>query len=113
MRVKSLLLAILACALAAGAVFAADLPDVSSLKDAAKEAVTEAVKEGVKEAVAEVKKGAAKFHIGIVTGTVSQSEDDLRGAELMIAKYGDTSKGGMITHITYPDQFMSSAKPAI
>ena len=31
----------------------------------------------------------APFHIGIVTGTVSQSEDDLRGAELMIQKYGD------------------------
>ena len=45
----------------------------------------------------------AKFHIGIVTGTVSQSEDDLRGAELMIKKYGDTSKGGMITHLTYLD----------
>ena len=31
--------------------------------------------------------GAAEevpFHIGIMTGTVSQSEDDLRGAELMI-----------------------------
>ncbi len=26
----------------------------------------------------------AAFHIGIVTGTVSQSEDDLRGAELAI-----------------------------
>ena len=25
----------------------------------------------------------AKFHIGVMTGTVSQSEDDLRGAELM------------------------------
>ncbi|MBQ6113448.1 MAG: DUF3798 domain-containing protein, partial [Synergistaceae bacterium] len=42
----------------------------------------------------------AKFHIGVVTGTVSQSEDDLRGAELMIAKYGDSANGGMITHIT-------------
>ncbi|MEG1799396.1 MAG: DUF3798 domain-containing protein, partial [Synergistaceae bacterium] len=49
----------------------------------------------------------AKFHIGIVTGTVSQSEDDLRGAELLIQKYGDVSKGGMIKHLTYPDNFMS------
>ena len=55
----------------------------------------------------------AKFHIGIVTGTVSQSEDDLRGAELMIARYGDTSKGGMITHLTYPDNFTSEAETTI
>ena len=55
----------------------------------------------------------AKFHIGIVTGTVSQSEDDLRGAELMIARYGDTAKGGMITHLTYPDNFTSEAETTI
>ena len=30
----------------------------------------------------------AKFHIGVVTGTVSQSEDDLRGAERLIKDYG-------------------------
>ena len=55
----------------------------------------------------------AKFHIGVVTGTVSQSEDDLRGAELMIQKYGDASKGGMITHITYPDNFPSEQETVI
>ncbi len=55
----------------------------------------------------------AKFHIGIVTGTVSQSEDDLRGAELLIKKYGDVSKGGMIKHLTYPDNFMSEMETTI
>ena len=55
----------------------------------------------------------AKFHIGIVTGTVSQSEDDLRGAELAIQKYGDVSKGGMIKHLTYPDNFMSEMETTI
>ena len=55
----------------------------------------------------------AKFHIGIMTGTVSQSEDDLRGAELMIAKYGDSANGGMITHITYPDNFPSEQETTI
>ncbi|MBQ9526737.1 MAG: DUF3798 domain-containing protein [Fretibacterium sp.] len=53
------------------------------------------------------------FHIGIVTGTVSQSEDDLRGAELMIERYGDASKGGMITHVTYPDNFTSEAETTV
>ena len=55
----------------------------------------------------------APFHIGIVTGTVSQSEDDLRGAELAIQKYGDVSKGGMIKHLTYPDNFMSEMETTI
>ena len=53
------------------------------------------------------------FHIGIVTGTVSQSEDDLRGAELMIERYGDASKGGMITHVTYPDNFTSEMETTV
>ena len=55
----------------------------------------------------------APFHIGIVTGTVSQSEDDLRGAEFMIQKYGDVANGGMIQHLTYPDNFMSEMETTI
>ena len=56
---------------------------------------------------------APKFHIGIVTGTVSQGEDELRGAEAMIAKYGDADKGGMIKHVTYPDNFMQEQETTI
>jgi hypothetical protein len=56
---------------------------------------------------------AAPFHIGVVTGTVSQSEDDLRGAEALIKNYGDVAKGGMIKHITYPDNFMSEMETTI
>ena len=55
----------------------------------------------------------APFHIGIVTGTVSQSEDDLRGAELGIQNCGDVSTGGMIKHLTYPDNFMSEMETTI
>jgi hypothetical protein len=55
----------------------------------------------------------AKFHIGIVTGTVSQSEDDLRGAEALIKEYGSVKSGGMIQHITYPDDFMSQQETFI
>ncbi|MBQ9539566.1 MAG: DUF3798 domain-containing protein [Treponema sp.] len=53
------------------------------------------------------------FHIGVVTGTVSQSEDDLRGAEELIRRYGATKDGGMIQHITYPDDFMSQQETTI
>ncbi len=55
----------------------------------------------------------AKFHIGIMTGTVSQSEDDLRGAELLIKLYGDVKSGGMIQHITYPNDFMAQQETVI
>ena len=55
----------------------------------------------------------AKFHIGVVTGTVSQSEDDLRGAEALIKAYGSVKAGGMIQHITYPDDFMSQQETFI
>src|SRR5512136_942847 len=50
---------------------------------------------------------AAKYHIGVVTGTVSQSEDDLRGAEQLIKEHGAVKDGGMIQHLTYPDDFRS------
>jgi len=63
--------------------------------------------------VAAVASAEAKFHIGLVTGTVSQSEDDLRGAERLIKEYGDVAKGGMIKHITYPDNFMSEMETTI
>jgi len=55
----------------------------------------------------------AKYHVGIVTGTVSQSEDDLRGAEAMIAEYGDVKNGGMIQHLTYPGNFMAEQETTI
>lgn len=57
--------------------------------------------------------GDAEFHIGIVTGTVSQSEDDLRGAEELIRLYGSSDDGGMITHLTYPDNFMTEMETTI
>jgi hypothetical protein len=55
----------------------------------------------------------AKFHVGICTGTVSQSEDDLRGAEALIKEYGSVKSGGMIQHMTYPDDFMSQQETFI
>jgi hypothetical protein len=62
---------------------------------------------------ATVAQAAAKYHVGIVTGTVSQSEDDLRGAEAMIKEYGDVKNGGMIQHLTYPNNFMAEQETTI
>lgn len=60
-----------------------------------------------------VAEAAAPFHIGIMTGTVSQSEDELRGAEQAVKKFGDVANGGMIKHVTYPDNFMSEMETTI
>jgi len=56
---------------------------------------------------------AARYHVGVITGTVAQSEDDLRGAEALIAEYGDVKSGGMIQHLTYPNNFMSEQETTI
>ena len=45
--------------------------------------------------------GGNEFHIGIVTGSYSQSEDDRRGAEAFQKKYGSDA----VTLAIYPDNF--------
>ena len=52
---------------------------------------------------------AGDFHIAIVTGSVSQSEDDRRGAEAFQAKYGED----MVQLAIYPDNFMDEAETTI
>lgn len=49
-----------------------------------------------------------KYKIGIITGTVSQGEEEYRAAEKMKAKYPD-----MIITQTYPDKFMTEQETTI
>ncbi|MEG0583934.1 MAG: DUF3798 domain-containing protein, partial [Cetobacterium sp.] len=56
---------------------------------------------------------AEDYHIGVVSGTVSQSEDGLRGAEKLIELYGSADKGGKVIHVTYPDNFMQEMETTI
>ena len=49
------------------------------------------------------------YHIGIVTGSVSQSEDDRRGAEAFQAKYGEDK----VTLAIYPDNFTEELETTI
>lgn len=49
------------------------------------------------------------FRIGILTGTVSQGEDEYRGAEVVLARYGSD----LILHRTYPDNFMTEQETTI
>ncbi|MDI6869771.1 MAG: DUF3798 domain-containing protein [Bacillota bacterium] len=51
---------------------------------------------------------APSYKIGVVTGTVSQNEDEYRGAEAAIRKYP-----GLIKHVTYPDNFMQEQETTI
>lgn len=60
-----------------------------------------------------VEKAEPGFHIGIVTGTVAQGEDEFRGAEQALKDYGDASEGGMIVLDTYPDNFMAEQETTI
>jgi hypothetical protein len=53
------------------------------------------------------------YHIGIATETVSQAEDDFRGAEELIRRYGAVAQGGIIQHVTYPDNFMDQMEVTI
>lgn len=48
------------------------------------------------------------YKIGIMTGTVSQGEEEFRAAEKMKALYGD-----MIVTMTYPDSFMKETETTI
>ncbi|MFP4461880.1 MAG: DUF3798 domain-containing protein [Thermotogota bacterium] len=48
------------------------------------------------------------FKIGVVTSTVSQSEDEYRGGEAVVALYGDD-----VIHVTYPDNFMQEQETTI
>ena len=58
------------------------------------------------------KKGGDYF-IAIVTGTASQSEDELRGAEAFMDKYGKFEDGGIVKHATYPDNFTEEMETVI
>ena len=53
------------------------------------------------------------YHIGIVTTSVSQSEDNFRGAEAVAKKYGLSNEGGKITVVTIPDNFMQEQETTI
>lgn len=49
------------------------------------------------------------FKIGIVTGTVSQGEEEFRAGEKMVALYGSD----VVQHVTYPDKFAQETETTI
>ncbi|MDR3090421.1 MAG: DUF3798 domain-containing protein [Desulfobulbaceae bacterium] len=56
---------------------------------------------------------AAAFHIGLMTGSGVQSSDEMLAARKLIDLYGDANHGGMVRHITYPDNFLHDMETTI
>jgi hypothetical protein len=72
-------------------------------------AATEAAAETAAEETSAESAEAGNVHIGIVTGSVSQSEDDRRGAEAFQAMYGED----MVKLAIYPDNFTEELETTI
>ena len=100
-KLLSLLLAgVMAASFLPVSVFAANVETIE-LEDEDEEE-----EEDAEEEVTEV---SDDYHIGIVTGSVSQSEDDRRGAEAFQAMYGEDR----VTLAIYPDNFTEELETTI
>ncbi len=101
-KLRTLLCLILAMAMICSTTaFAASVETIELEEDA--------VEETGDEAAAEETEAAGDYHIGIVTGSVSQSEDDRRGAEAFQAMYGEDR----VTLAIYPDNFTEELETTI
>lgn len=69
---------------------------------------TPAATEDAAEDTADAAESTADYKIGIVTGTVSQGEEEYQEAQKMKEKYGD-----MIVTATYPDNFSTETEQTI
>ena len=67
-----------------------------------------ATEEAAPAATEEAAEATADYKIGIITGTVSQGEEEYQAAQNMKAKYGD-----MIVTATYPDNFSTETEQTI
>ena len=77
--------------------------------EAAPQETEEKTEAASEETAAEVEAPSENYHIGIITGSVSQSEDDRRGAEAFQAKYGED----MVKLAIYPDNFTEELETTI
>lgn len=98
------------CGSSSGTGTSAAAADTQATEAQKEEAKDDAKKEDEKEdSEASDTEGASDFHIGIVTGSVSQSEDDRRGAEAFQAMYGED----MVKLAIYPDNFTEELETTI
>lgn len=98
------------CGSSGGTSTGAAAADTQATEAQKEEAKDDAKKEDEKEdSEASDSEGDSDFHIGIVTGSVSQSEDDRRGAEAFQAMYGED----MVKLAIYPDNFTEELETTI
>ena len=107
-RLVSVLLATVLAALPAGCGVTQNAPAALSTEDSATEEAAETVTEETEDDPSE-EASADDFHIGIVTGSFSQAEDDRRGAEAFQEKYGEDN----VTLAIYPDNFTEEPEVTI
>ncbi|ETP71371.1 transcriptional regulator [Lachnospiraceae bacterium JC7] len=82
----------------------------ATIQTVEEKATTAAAAEQKDETTAAAENDAAgDYHIGIVTGSVSQSEDDRRGAEAFQAKVGEDR----VILATYPDNFTEELETTV
>jgi DNA-binding LacI/PurR family transcriptional regulator len=60
-----------------------------------------------------LERDTAAFRIGIVTANTSQSYEELLGAREVMRLYGDAENGGMVRHVTYPENFMAEMETTV
>ncbi|MCI5643700.1 MAG: DUF3798 domain-containing protein [Peptoniphilus sp.] len=87
--------------------------DNGAKKEEGGEAASTTTADAGQKAKFETLKDGEDFHIGIITGTVSQGEDEFRAAQKAIELYGSADKGGVIKHDTYPDRFEAEQETTI
>lgn len=115
---KKIISAVLACAMTfslAACGSAAGGATIENVESAEAEETVEETEEpeattaDAADEAADTEEASDDFHIGIVTGSVSQSEDDRRGAEAFQAKYGEDK----VTLAIYPDNFTEELETTI
>ena len=85
-------------------------PEPQATEAQKEEAKDDAEKEKAKDGTeASDAQASGDYHIGIITGSVSQSEDDRRGAEAFQAMYGED----MVKLAIYPDNFTEELETTI
>ena len=106
-RVLSLLLAammVVSITACRGGDTASSVPESSAPVESSEEDTGDAPSEADADAPVDIE----PYKIGIITGTVSQGEEEFRAAENMKATYGD-----MIVTATYPDNFTNETETTI
>ncbi|MCR5591179.1 MAG: DUF3798 domain-containing protein [Lachnospiraceae bacterium] len=105
---SAMVLTLAGCATSTGTATIESVENAAETVEETVEDAAEAVEEAAEDAV-ETESAGDDFHIGIVTGSVSQSEDDRRGAEAFQAKYGEDK----VILAIYPDNFTEELETTI